>query len=180
MDTIKFVKLERAKGVGNAQQIHNDNVETCLSLLTEKEMRRVKLSSAVEKYLNGYLDTHYRNIVKMYVDRGIMSLPEAVAVSDVRREKDALDMVRFLSRSVHDALGEMRDEAINDGTAVAMLMNPLRRARAFQLPLGDWRVRINTSAAMPEDIVDLDAAPRPRDDTVMVPSKSMIVLTDTE
>ncbi len=78
------------------------------------------------------------------------------------------------------ALGCWINSTVNGGAAVAMLMNPLKRARAFHLPAGDWRVRINTSARSPEDIMPIDTSPRPRTENIIVPSKSIIVLTEVE
>jgi len=78
---------------------------------------------------------------------------------------------------VGGALGCWINGTENGGTAVSILMNPLRRARTFHLPMGGWRVRINTSAASPEDITPAEESPRPRSETLIVPSKSMIVLT---
>lgn len=80
--------------------------------------------------------------------------------------------------AVGGALGCWINGTENGGAAVAVLMNPLKRARTFHLPLGDWRVRINTSAASPDDIMPADKSPRPRSDTILVPSKTMIVLTE--
>ncbi len=77
------------------------------------------------------------------------------------------------------ALGCWINGTENAGTAVTIIMNPLRRARAFHLPLGDWRVQINTAAASPEDITPADKSPRPRSENIIVPSKSMLVLTDS-
>ncbi len=76
------------------------------------------------------------------------------------------------------ALGCWINGTENGGIAVTMLMNPLKRARTFRLPLGDWRVRINTSARSPEDFTPIEMSPRPRSENIVVPSKTMIVLTD--
>jgi len=78
------------------------------------------------------------------------------------------------------ALGCWINPAENGGVAVAILMNPMKRARTFHLPNGDWRVRINTSATNPDDIAPAESSPRPRSDALIVPAKSMMVLTESD
>lgn len=66
----------------------------------------------------------------------------------------------------------------NGGVALYMMFNATPNVIDFRLPLGDWRVRINTAEPSPSDFHNPDTAPPvPADRAFRVAGRSLVVLT---
>ena len=65
---------------------------------------------------------------------------------------------------------------VNGGVALWFLFNPADEPRMFRVPPGAWRVRVDTAASPPEDIVDESAARSVAGGDIEVGEKGVIVL----
>jgi glycogen operon protein len=67
----------------------------------------------------------------------------------------------------------------NGGVALYLMLNPTTEVITFTVPEGQWRVRINTALASPQDIQDADSALRIQaGHRVVCASRSLILLSD--
>ncbi len=67
----------------------------------------------------------------------------------------------------------------NGGVALYLILNPSSEVITFTVPEGQWRVRINTALASPQDIQDADSALRIQAGyRVVCASRSLILLSD--
>lgn len=68
------------------------------------------------------------------------------------------------------------DARVNGGAALYLALNPSTMTREFVLPVGSWRLRVDTGRSAPADMPDIREAPTVQTDRLLVRSKSMVVL----